>query len=357
MPIDPPPKRRRKTNYGKLTLYAIIVIVVAAIAYFLISFVAGALSVVNISGATSMTLTNSTTVFTLNGNEYAMQLVSSSLLSSSAHVSLTRLPVFANPTLEIYLVMNNATDVNTVGSLADLQIALTHVGNSSITVLLTPIPSGLALQPTSSRITAVQSLLPPVGSPSNTTTTTATTTTAATTTISGSSSTTTAGSSSTTTTIISTGANYTAAMNLLKTDIYYGLMANYSTTYQNAATSCNASLYNSTYSIKFGHLPDAQNSYANISALVPYKLNYTLTNPSDSVWLATYNTYSHTPSLSQGPALVVTMNLTHSQIVSSVTKGVYGGLNYSQLLSSYNASTRFHNACGIYVVSCSYPPC
>ncbi len=244
------------------------------------------------------------------------------------------------------LLSNNATDINTLGNFADMQLLLTKIGNNTASITITPIPAGLALAPTSSKITIVQSSLPPVGSSSQANATTSTTS-ATTTSTTG---TTTAGS-----TTISTSGNYSAAQTLLKTDVYYGLMANYTKVYENAASSCNSTLYNFTYVTKYGHQPNATNSFPNITKIVPYDLNYTLKNTSAPVWLATYSTYSHTPSITGGPALAVTMNLTRHQIVSSVPAGVFGGLNYSTIYSSYQSINKIHNACGVYVLSCSYP--
>ncbi|MCW6159771.1 MAG: hypothetical protein LVQ95_01625 [Candidatus Micrarchaeales archaeon] len=348
MPIDPPRRKPQgqRTDYGKFILPAVGLIILIIIAYFAISFIIGVLSIVNITGATSLAITNSTTVFMMGGNEYAMHLVTSSLASSTAKVAVTRLPVFVNPTLEVSLVSNNATDINTLGNFADMQLLLTKISNNTVSITVTPVPTGLALAPTSSRITMVQSSLSPVGSSSQENATTSTTS-ATTTSTTG---TTTAG-----TTTVGTSGNYSAAQSLLKTDVYYGLMNNYTKTYETAASNCNSTVYNSTYVTKYGHLPNATNSFLNITKLVPYDLNYTLGSTSASVWLATYSTYSHTPSITGGPALVVTMNLTRHQIVSSVTKGVFGGLNYSTVYSSYLSINNIHNACGVYVLSCSYP--
>ena len=349
MPIDPPKRRPpgSRADTGRYLWPAIGLIILIIIAYFVISFIVGIFSVVNITGATTLTVTNSTTVFTINGNEYAMYLSSSSVAGASARVAIARLPVFMNPALEVSMIENNATDVNTMGAFADVQLLLTHIGNNSITVTITPIPIGLALAPSSSKIIVIQSSLPPIGASSQVNATTSTT---------SATTTSTTGTTTQGTTTIGTSGNYSAAQNLLKTDVYYGLMANYTKVYENAGNNCNISTYNSTYTSKYGHLPNATNSFSNITKIVPYDMNYTLKNTSFSVWVATYNTYSHSPSLTGGPGLVVTMNLTRRQIVSSVTTGgVFGGLNYSKLYGSYVNITKIRNDCGVYVLSCAYP--
>lgn len=331
------PKRK-----GNLLWLGLAFVIIVVIAYLAIGAVANALSIVGINGPTTIMLTNSTTVFLLNNNEYAMRIVSAAP-SQYAYVAITKLPVFLNPTLNVYLVLNNATDINTEGSVSNLQLTPSKIEKGQVALALTPIPQGLGVPPSYSRISVGQSALAPIGSTGGA----VTVTTTATTTVSSGSTTSTTVTS--TTTVSSSSGGLAAAQAVLKLSAYYPLMLNYTTLYQNSA-NCNSQTYNSSYVAKFGKAPSGVDTYANLSAIVPYEMNLTITNSSSTAYVATYKTLSHTSAFT-GPAAVITIDTSSRSITSTTLEGAYLGLNYSILESGYLTANHAGNACGIYIAS------
>lgn len=326
----PRPQARRGGN--KIVL-AVEIIIALIIIYFVATYIIGATSVVAISGPTSLTVTNSTTLFTLSGAEYSTSLISAG--SSSAQVSLTKLPVFLNPTFYVTLYNNSATKVNGTGTYANMQINLTSLSKHSIGVTITPVLTSLALSPDSSRITVADTSLTPFGSQA-----------------SGSGSTTikfgnqTSSTTAATTTIPSTN-YYNQALNLLHVNLYYGLMENYTAVYANS-TACTPSIYNQTFIRHNGIAPSGPSTYANVSQLVPYLMTLNVTNTTTTAE-AVYSVQTKSSSFT-GAVLIIAMNLQTKAITGTTLQGLYQGQNYSTLLAGYRQAINIGGgACGIWV--------
>lgn len=352
--VDQNPKFKRKAmnrSAGKTITTILEVVIALLVIYFIATWVLNSIAVTNISGSTTFTLTNSTTLFTLAGSEYSASLVSTSSSTSTAQITLTRQPTFLNPTYYVTLVLNNATNVNGVGQHANMQIKLLSLTGASAQVQIVPISANLSLSPDSSRITVAQTSLAPFGTQQSTTIPTTSSTTS-TTTSTSTTSTTSSTTSSTTTTVPSTNTGKTQALALLKTNVYYALMLNYTNAYA-GASQCTSSQYNSTYVTHYGTYPAGQNTYANITAIVPYGMTLNITNTTVINYVGTFITESHTPDITGGPAVAISMNLATSQITGTTIEGIYTSLSLSDLQNGLTAADQIGNACGILVVSAS----
>ncbi len=327
--------------------------VVAAIVvlYFVVAALFGSASSISISGPTTINLTSSITFFSVGETQYAAFFVSSPQNATYARIEVSRMPIFLGKTMYVDLYLANATSINTAGPYADVQMTLLHRTTSSATVVIVPVPIAYQQKPSSGRITLVATTLSQPGSSqsgSGAQTTTVTTTTTQT------SASTTTGTSASTTIQNGGGTNLAKAQTLLAQDLYYPIMINYTNLYANE-TGCTSALYNSTYATKYGHTPKYY-TYTNVSTLVPYQMISTIKNTSDSVYIASYSTVSHTgsPWAGTAPALTITMNVSSDIITGTVVSGsgIFSGLNYSQIVGGYSAAKNIGNACGIYVAAC-----
>lgn len=328
-------------------------LIFAFLAYSIISWAAGTLSVIGVSSPTTVTLrSGSSALLSINGTEYAAYLVSGSTATGSAVVSITKLPAFVNPNLYITLSgANSSTNIETQGKYANLQLKLVQVNATVAQVLFTPIPQSLGIAPSYGSVTYVSALIGGnVTAGSTTTPTTTTTTTTVSTTTSTTSSTTSSTSSSTsssTTTVSGNGAGQLAAQALLKKDVYYALMVNYTKLYDNTS-SCTVSMYNADYLKKHGTSPSGPNDYANASAVVPYSMTLNITSQSSTQYTAKYITASHT-AVTTGVALAVIMDISSNVILSNTFSGALQGSTLATLSSGYNDSVSIGNACGVLI--------
>ena len=259
------PKGYPKRNMSGALENVIEIIIVLIVVYYIATYLINAFSVPAISSDTTFTLSNQTTLFSIDGNQYSATLLTEKPGSSTAQIAITRQPTFLNPTLFVMLYLDNWTKVNAGTQYSNMQIKLNSINSTHIGVTITPLPTSLNILPDSSRITVEETTLSPFGVQSNgytpITTASSTTTTTASTTTSTSTST---SSTTSTTTTISSSSNYNEAAALLHQDIYYGLMLNYTAMYS-GESSCNPSLYNSTYYAKYGSSPSGFDTYQNVS--------------------------------------------------------------------------------------------
>ncbi len=337
----PTPAARPMAKHGIPWLTIIAVIVALIIVYFVATWVLGSLSSVNITGPTTLNVTAKTSLFYLGGSQYTINFVSSS--SPTAVVSVTRLPYFINPTMYVTLYLDNDTNVNGAGTYANMQLRLLATGKSGASVAISPLPLSYAISPSSSRITLVVPSLQLSNSSQQTTTSTTTTGS------STSSSSTTAGP---TTTITQYSQQYNNALNVTKESEYYPAMVNYTNLYA-SVKNCTASLYNTTFINRFGHLANTTavtDTYENISALLPYQMTFALTNSSATAWTATYATVAKTSTFTT-TALVININ-SYSKVITSqqlTATGIFSGENVTQLKNGYVSASGIGNACGIWI--------
>ena len=326
------PMRPKKKDHAGLAVRLVVLVVIFSIVYIGATWALSAVSVTGISAPTNVTLKSGTPfVFSINGAEYSVRVVSSSQASGTAVVELAKSPEFINPTLRITLSANNSTRISSNGGkYADMEMLMYNLSNGSIKVTITPVAASLQLSPDSSKISFVQSPLSPLIASANLTTTISTST-----------------STSTATTTTAQGPSYRAiAMAQLETNHWYGLMLNFTKAYGNVQ-NCTSTLYNTTYAGKYGVSATGVYTYKNVTTSAPYGITFAMTN-SSALFNATYKT--QTPS-GTTPAVYVEVNATSNTVVASgvVSSGLFTGFTYLQLKALYTNSTKIGGACGILV--------
>ncbi len=336
------PKFRPRTPGPRGNPYFLLIeiIIIVAIAYLVGTWVINYLAVVSVGGPTSLTLTNTTTLFSLNGGEYSGLLVSAT--SNAAQIAITKQPTFLNPTFYVDVYAGNTTNFNGTGRYANMQIELVSANQQSAQVTITPITPGLTIPPDTERISVAQTTLTPFGLPSTTINYNGTNTQTTTTITQGS-----------TTTIQQSNAQayYNNALVTLHKNPFYALMQNYSDIYASTAANCTPPIYNQSYVSKYGSSPPAADSFQNISELVPYALSMSFTNTTPYNYSAVYVTQSNYPQVSSGTVLVLNISGEANSLTSTQIEGFFQGLNYTRLLCGYNIAHNFGNSCGMYVTS------
>ncbi len=311
-----------RKKYTGVAVIAVIIIVVAVVAS--LAILSGA---VGISGPTKLTLTSTPTVVKLQGGQYVLLLSKTNPSSDTAYILIGKSPIFVSQTLNVTLLLDNFTKVNAGTTYANMEVYLDAVTSNSVSVTLTPLQTYLDEQPDSGRIVVVSA---------SAYSTTSVTISVQSTTI------------STSTTINSTQSAEQRIIGLLKNNLYYPLMANYTTDYANTA-SCTGDLYNSSYILHYTKSPYGPFTYQNITAVTPYLLARNITNVGNGDWAVVYSTVSQT-SRSTGPALTITMNLTSGLPVNTIFSGAWQGQSYDSLMTGLSDAAIVGNACGILVV-------
>jgi hypothetical protein len=351
-----------KNNSNKRNLkylgYIIIFLLAVLIIYSIISMFLNYVGIEEINQPTTLILSNSPKLISLNGNEYSIQLLSYSNYSSVATLSINKFPIFVNPTMLVKVPLNNFTDVNLNSSYADLRITLNHIGSNGAEFKLIPIELSLMETPTKLEISFINNTLNNAVQQSNNITISTNTVSSkphSNTTFSNTpqntpsntqntSSSSTSSSSQTNTTALN------KAKSILQMSAYYAIMLNYTKLYTDEA-NCSASKYNSTYFNIYGTTASGSDSYANISKIVPYKLTLNITNSTPQIYIAVYKTYSKTSDTS-GNAIIITMNLSKGSITNTTLEGAYLDMNSTELETGYLKSNKI-GACGIFICSTS----
>lgn len=293
-----------------------------------------------ISAMTSLSISANQTVLVrlYSSNPIAIRLQSAS--NSSALFYITTMPVLYGPVSSVVLMPTVGANVSSNGTrIADMNLKLVGTGMKGATIDVTPLPASLGILASPSIL-----ILAPAAffSSASSNMTLATSTTLST-------------SSSTipqaTTTIVqnSTASLLQQALSLMNGTEQGMLMKEYKTLYI-SDIGCSETTYNSTYNIVYGTLPPAFNSYYNTSQLIPRDLtiNETALPAKDNVQI-TYSTLSES-SESTGPALVATINTVAPLYLKSLNfVGVYMGLNYSTLNSSYAFQRSIGNNCDAWI--------
>jgi len=326
---NPRPHNRKKTNVKKVVGYAIIAIIIIAIAAYAITYK----SVENLGSAGNVTLSSNGSVFMLGGSEYAAYMDSGNTLY------ISKQPAFINPVLAVSLSKGVIIHVNYMSKYSDMGIELVSENGSSYNVHFSTISQSLAVPPDSTQIKLISS---------NETATT--TTIAPIIPQSSSSGSTTSTTSVTVTTTVSKPNGYDSALSILKKSAYYSLMQNYSELYHNTS-ECTPALYNKTYEANnYGSTPSGPTTYQNASAFVPFNMTYSINDISGSLYRVNYTTLSKS-TLTTGTALSMAINSTSGTISNVTLSGIFKTLNQSLLYQGYLNAVRIGGACGIYVTT------
>lgn len=330
-------KAKKKVNGNAIIASVVILIVIILAAYY---FIFLNVNEIVVNSPTTVNVTTAGRLYEINSNQYYISLSTIAVSNGKAYVHVSKLPIFVNPLLNVTLTLGNITKLNLGTNYSNVGIQLQSLSANSITVTITSISTNLQIAPSSSDIKIISaSLQGGYSSQSNATTVT--------TTISGASTT---GSSSTvgsTTTVPATNQTALAISTALKDDSYYGLMLNYSALYTNSS-NCTPLKYNNTYVEEFGHLPNGQDDYQNVSEFAPYNLSSSTTNVGKGDYNVTY--VAKTTALGNIPAITIELNIsTQSTVVDTVAaSGVFGGDTYATMKSDYLTALG-QGACGIIV--------
>ncbi len=319
-----------KINAGRLAIYAIIAIVIIAILAYAFTYK----GIQDIGTGGNVTVSQSGTIFILSGSEY------SAYISNPNTLYISKQPAFLNPVMQISLPSNKATvHVNYGTQYSNIGVELMSSHNGSDTIYFSDISQSLAVSPDTGAIKIINSSVSVAStttiSPSPITTNTTHTTKSTT--------------SSTVTTTTAPPNGYTNALTILKKSKYYSILQNYSMLYQNTS-QCTPSLYNKTYENNYVTPPTGQNTYANVSAFVPYNMTYSVNSIGGNIYLVNYTAYSHT-TLTTGTAFKMQINASDGAISNPTFSGVFQGLNTSALYQGYMSAARIGGACGIYMPS------
>ncbi len=299
---------------------AVVVIVIAAA----VLLVSGGST--NISGPTTMTLKSTPVVIKSGGSEYVLSLHGSSGANGTAYVYIVKSPVLQNTAENVTLLLGNYTRVNLGTSYANIEIKLDSVNGTAAKITLDPLQAYLDVTPDFSRIHAVAQ------ASSNFTTTVIQVTT----------------TSSTSTIYNQTKAAYTRIQSYLEESDWYGLMANYTTYYENSK-NCSPALYNGTYIRMQLTAPVPPFDYWNATVFTPYDLTYNISNVGNGSYAVTYSTVSASAETT-GPALVLIMNLTTGEITNTTLSGPFKDLSFSSLQSLASEVVAAGNSCGIEII-------
>jgi hypothetical protein len=296
--------------------------------------------VTKISGPASLVLTSSPRYFSLSSGTYSVSLASASRNLSVAYVYLNRLPIFMNPLLNVTLHAGNITRVNEGSGFANIGLTLESIGRGNVTVRITQLDPALQLTPDAAMIRVVGTMLlaqPSKGSASNGITPESTTlsTTVA-----------------TTTTIGNVNTTHAQIMAALGKNEFYALMLNYSTLYTNTK-NCTQAVYNTAYKSYYKYAPSVANAstFYNVSAYVPYDLYTNTTSLGSGDYLVVYSTKTVDPTYNNAQALTIKVSAPTETVlnVTLAPTGIFGGEDYSILLTGYSKAKGIAGACGIEV--------
>ncbi|MGD0728791.1 MAG: hypothetical protein ABR981_01825 [Candidatus Micrarchaeaceae archaeon] len=327
---------KKKPN-NKPIIIGIIIVIIALIAVYFLFVVNVNESVIN--SATTVNVTQSGNLYSINSNQYYISLSSISLTSGKAYIHVSKFPIFVNPILNVSLTLNNITKINDGTNYANIAFQLQSLSPSSISVKITPTPTSLQIAPDTQDIRTLNGNLYSGNQNSYTTTIPSTTT------IQGKSTTSTVGSSTTTIAQNTTLANITAA---LKIDSYYPIMLNFSKLYANT-TQCTPVMYNTSYIKSFGHAPHGQDTYYNVTPYVPYKIYNNTTSLGNGKYEVLFKVETTDPGFNNTVALTIAISSSNRNIINDTLSGIFEDLTLSEWKSSYQGALSVGNACGVVV--------
>jgi hypothetical protein len=246
---------------------------------------------------------------------------------------ITRMPLLYGPVASVMLSPYAEANVSSNGTqVADVSIRLMNSSSTGAAIDVVPVPLGIGI-----KASAGISLLPPLSFSAqvNAIILTTTTITISTTSL-----------STTTITTNSTLVLFQQALNDINQTNIGALMKLYKALYIKSA-KCNASAYNATYKIYHITLPPAPVSFVNISPFSPINLTISESKlAAKNNVMITYSTVSHDSSTT-GPAVSAIINTSNISFLKSISYvGIYTGLNFSILNSSYSFQSKIAGSCG-----------
>lgn len=341
-----PAAKQASKNLGKYIVYAIVAVIVIAIAaYFLTSMNVGQTMV---SGTATENITPSGIIFNINSQQYLVSLSGLSVGSAKAYVHVSKLPIFLNPVLNVTLALGNITKVNSGSNYANIGLKLDSMSANSVTVSITVLQTSLGIAPDYQDIRVVQGTLYGYGqapAPSGPGAQATTSTTLITTTTAGAATT-----SATTTVVPSVNSTLLDVNAALRQNSLYAVLYNFSILYANT-TRCTPTIYNSTYIFVNGHAPSGGSTFMNVSPYVPYNLSINTGGAGGGNFNVVFKTKTVDPVFNNIVAATIKVNAsikaTLSENISST--GIFSGVNQSQLYKNYVRALGAGGPCGVEV--------
>jgi hypothetical protein len=335
-------KQQQKKPKTKMILAVIAVIIIAAIALY--AFFVLQVSETVINTPTTVNITQQGNLYSINSNQYFISLSQASLSNDNAHITITKLPVFINPLLNVSLTLNNITKINVGANYSNIGLQLLSLTPTSAMVSISPLFPSLQIAPDTNKISVTQTTLSNSSSPSQTQMGTPNaTTTLFTTTISATTATTTA--QTTTIAVNNTAQEISTA---LKENDVYALLLNFSVLYANT-TRCTPPIYNTSYVRENGNLPPGPSSFANVTPYVPYNLSSTESYSGDGNYDVIYKTKTINSFYNNSVASQLNVNTSAETVTSANFSGVFMDLNYQQLVMNYEQAQTVGGPCGVSV--------
>lgn len=322
-------------------LYAIGIIIVLAAVYFLATRSQAPVNTLNSLQSFTIPL-NGSESFTLPGDNNVYSIYLKSATNSTATFYVSGVPILIKPIFVVDMHVLASENLSTTNhNIANLHMELQSVSPSQATVALTPLASSLDSIVTSG-ITVINPASLLQGSTlleSESVTGGGTATTTVTTTV----------TTSVTTTVFNGVTNGTTSqvMTLINNTQIGTLMKNLAPLYAKS-NQCTADIYNTTYQVKYGSLPDGPNSYYNVSPYAPRSIRWTISNFSVNVYNVTYILAAQ-QSVAAGPAFIIQMNTASGLAISQRFTGPWAPLNYSLLNAQYAFASSIANNCAAVV--------
>lgn len=337
------PHHHGRHGKGRLLAVGIIAVIIIVIAVGLFYYFGGSAVKVGSGGYTG-DITSTGNLYMINGQEYMIRLVSYNSTYKTAHIYLTRTPIFTNPTLNVTLPFNSSVKVNYGANYAFVQFALEESNQTSALVSISLLPQSLGISPDSQDISmlgySVIGNVTGFGSSNSTIKTTATTTIG-----SGGSSTSTATTTAgTTTSTIPQNTTLIAINTTLKGDKYYAIILNLSTLYTQSS-GCTQSLYNTTYIQTYKTAPSGQNDYYNASENAPYALVRSNVNNGHGNYEIEFVSLSQNSYFNDTPAFAAVVNVSTKTVKTDTLEGIFSGESYATFLQNYKSTKGVGNDC------------
>lgn len=321
---------RRRWKPARLVLLLIVALIVAYVAY---SFLFPA--VVTVASAQNFMLSQNQTVFMRLYNSSVVALTLTSTSASGASFSVSSVPMVYGPVLYFNMIPSQSLSVSAFGAKeADMNVALVSSSGNGASVEITPLHELLGVQVSPNIRIANPASLTGVSRTGNVTIAPRQTSSiASTTTIAAQN---------------SSQAEILKALSLINSTGTGTLLGQYAKLYAKGV-GCNESTYNTTYLTYHGTLPPAPLSFANLSQLTPTGMTINASVSSGPNVVIMYSTTARSTT-SAGPVIIAVVNTTSVSFLTSVTyTGIYQGLNYTVLNSTYAFQSRILNNCAAYV--------
>ncbi len=335
-----PAARQQRARMAYYAAAAIVIIIIIAAAYLALSSASNGGAYALDTNRTIAMAPNQTVLLSQSSSAEPAAVEMSNFSGTTYDFLLTEAPVLANPIYSFSLSPGQVINVSATGSAtADMQIKLVSAGADGAEVEFIPIPASFGIR--SSILQTVSS-----GGTTQAATTTAPATTSAPVTTAGTQSTATTTAAATTTS--SSGAYTTQQVMEAANLTEYGILMNDFKALYAKDTGCTQGTYDALYFAQYGVNATGGSSYQSVSLLTPYEMVSSVSKISGSDYYVNYSTASHS-SATTGTALSLQLDVQSGQVIAATFSGIYAGLTYAELNSTYAAQAAYGTDCAAYL--------